>query len=146
MAGTKFSLVAEVTFSTTRKTVLALTAPANQTVFVDLASISFDGTDPEGAKHAVKIRKGGDLGGTSAGAITPVKLGRGGQSTVQSTCGHDYNGTAGTDGSEIATELVHPQAGFTFRERIEIQGGEILSIMVLGGAAGTCRVRMNCEE
>lgn len=146
MAGTRFTVSANVAFSTSRKTLLAITAPANQTVIVNLVSVSFDGTDPEGAKHEVEIRKAGDLGGTSAGAITAVKLDAGGQGTVQTTCGHNYNGTAGTDGSVAAREYVHPQAGFTFREKIEVLGGTTLSLMVDGGGSGNAMVRMNCEE
>lgn len=148
MAGIRGSITtAEVALAaSTKKTVLQLTAPANQRLILKRWGIFFDGVDPLAAPVEVEL-----LFQTTAGtlsSLTPVKLTPGSE-TVQATAG--YNATAEpTAGDLVEAAEVHPQSGYEvimpLGEEIIIPGGSRIGITALAGATVNARAKMLFEE
>ncbi|MFN7019891.1 MAG: hypothetical protein ACK4WH_01010 [Phycisphaerales bacterium] len=142
MAGLHAAAVAAtVSTGTSAKTLLRITAPANQGVRVNRLSISFAGTSPTAGKIKVDLIKG-NTGGTSS-SLTPQKI-HGHAGAVQATAREAFS-AEGSGGTVIATESVHPQGGYTFPEEILLLN-ESLDIRVTAPAAVNAEVRARWEE
>jgi len=130
----------------TPKTVIQISAPANQRLKVKRWGIFFDGVN--GSAEPVQVRL---LRQTTAGTMstmTPVKQVAGNE-TVQTTA--QYNATAEpTAGDVIDVAEVHPQSGYEviipFDMPIEIPGGERIGIECTAPDAVNARGKIVFEE
>jgi len=151
MAGLRYSFQSgEIATGVARRTMLQVTAPANQRIKVKEWSISYDGvvqTNP-GIFVEIERQTSAGLGGD---VITGKKLDDDIAETVQSTGLELIDGTtAPTPGDVLMSEQVHPQGGYTWRaafgEEIIVKGGERLGIIVTASVDVNAVVRMICEE
>jgi len=145
MAGLRISAVSgSVATGTSNKTILSITAPANQRLVIDRASISFAGVSPTADKILVQILRSA-TGGSGSSGVTVQKVNASDAESVQATAAKDYSGGP-MSGTAIFEELVHPQSGYTAPEKIIVKGGETLAINVTAVAGVNCRARFNGEE
>lgn len=144
MAGLEATAVAtsgNSTGSSGAKTILQISAPANQGVRVKRVSVSFEGTSPTAGKIKVEVLKGA-TGGTGTNLTTQKKHGHGG--SVQTTAKENFSGEP-TGGTVLFTESVHPQGGYTAPEEFLIVN-ETLGIRVTAPAAVNYNARIVFEE
>lgn len=144
MSGLKATAVSSAvgTGAATTKTILQITAPANQGLEVLRSSISFNGTSPTAGKALVEIVKG-TTGGTGTN-LPPAKL-HGHTGSVQATAKENFTAEP-TGGTVIFTEQVHPQSGYTAPELIILNPGETLAFRTNVPAAVDARARFQWEE
>lgn len=144
MAGVRFAQnSASVSTSTSAKTIAQVTAPANTGLIVDEIDVSFDGTSSTGPKVLVEILRSMTSGtGTTN---NPVKTNVCDDETLQCT-GKDNFTVEPSGGTVIDQQLVHPQAGASFRRRYRVKGGETLSIRTTVSTAVNARSRIGGEE
>lgn len=132
-----------VATGTSNKTILAITAPANQKVWIDRASISFDGNSPTASKILVQMIRTAS-GGSGSSAATVQKRDADDAESVQSVGAKDFSSPH--SGTVVFEELVHPQSGYTAPEGLRLKGGETFCINVTAPAGVNCRARFNGEE
>lgn len=130
------------TGDTTRKTILAYTAPGNTGARVRRVSISFSGTSPTAGKIQVYLTKG-FTGGTST-SRTPVKVG-GHTGSVQGGGAENFTGEP-SGGVDAFGALVHPQSGYDVACDICLNPGERAGLVVLAPAAVNAVATMDLEE
>lgn len=144
MAGVRFALnSSSVSTTTSAKTIAQITAASNIGLVVDEIDVTFDGTSSTGPKVLVEILRSA-TGGTSS-SKSPVKTNVNDDETLQ--CSGQENFTAeGSSGIVIDQQLVHPQAGASFRRRYRVKGGETLNVRCTVSTAVNARVRIAGEE
>mgnify|MGYP001574196785 CR=1 FL=1 len=152
MAG--LALVAQteaVATTTAKKTVLQITAPANQRLLVREISVSFAGIVNTDAPILVQVLPQ-STAGTGGDALTPQKEYAGDDETPQSTILKDIDTgePTGVATGSLLTEYVHPQTGFTWQapngKAIVVKGGTALGIAVTAGVSVNCVSRIRYEE
>lgn len=131
---------------TSRKCILSITAPANQDVEIETVSVSFDGQTAGNPKVLVQLEHDAkaSTSGSGSSSVTPVardyRL-----SSIQTAAAEGYS-TAPTGGSIVAQELVHPQGGYTFREKFTVQRGKCFAVFCTVATSVGCRARISFEE
>ena len=148
MAGIKMAAVtAPIVSGTALITLLQIVAAANHRVLVKEISISFDGTTNTAVPILVQVARQSTAGTMSALTINKVNEDDG--ETLQTTALHTAT-VEPTTGVEVLTEYVHPQAGYTWQapydEKIVINGGDRLGVLINADATVNCVVRMFLEE
>jgi hypothetical protein len=129
----------------TTTTILQIAAPTNQKLRVFEASISFDGVTAADAKILVEHVADATTGGTGT-AVTPQKVNGSDGETIQQT-GKEAFTVEPTGGRVIFKELIHPQAGYTWRGHTPVKGAGAFGIRVTTGAqAATMVARVLSEE
>lgn len=129
----------------TTTTLLQVNAAANSRLRVYEASISFDGIAAADHKILVEHVVDATTGGTGT-TVTPAKVDGGQSETVQQTAKEAYT-VEPTGGRVIYKELVHPQAGYTWRGHVPVKGGGAFAIRVTTAAEASTMVgRVNTEE
>lgn len=124
------------------KTVLMLSAGSTVGVDVPRNSISFDGTSPTAGKVTVELVKGA-TGGTGS-SVTPQKVT--GAGSVLLTARDNFSAEP-SGGTIIATELVHPQSGYTMPELVDLDPSDTISIRCTAPASVNARARFaGCKE
>ena len=135
MAGIRATVVTpEVATGTSLKTILQITAPANQRLVVKEWAVSMDGqSNTNGPVQALIVRQ------TTAGtmsALTPRKMNQSDQETLQATALQNATVEQTTTDTVMALQQ-HPQGGFhwqaRFGDELVIQGGERLALQILAG-------------
>lgn len=144
-----FISTAEIALSAaTAKTVIQLTAPSNRRVKIAGWGVFFDGISPSAEPVQVSL-----VIQTTAGtmtSLTPIKLTRGADETIQSTAQHTATAEP-TATDEIDMAEVHPQGAYEIyypqgpTERW-IGGGERVGIKCTAPAAVNVRAKITFEE
>lgn len=149
MAGVFFNVSTEgevACVAATAKTVIRVTAPANQAVKVLGYGIYFDGVTAAAEPVQVRLRKS-TTAGTST-AVTPRRV-SGPSVTIQSTSGKNFS-AEGTDGDIIHPIEVHPTSGyekmFPMGQEVVLGGAERLGLKVTAPANVNCEAILFCEE
>lgn len=149
MAGINFRCDSgEVSLSAaTAKTVVQLTAPANQRVLVRGIDIHFRGVNPIASPAKIRV-----LRQTTAGtmtSLTPVKLNNADSETIQSTAQHTATAEP-TAGTVLMTLEQHPQSSnvlyFPYDIPIHLSGGTRLGVEITATDSVTVSVGLTCEE
>jgi hypothetical protein len=129
----------------TAKTVVQITAPANQRIQIDGWSVSFDGVSGTAEPVVVEL-----LRQTTAGTMTgttPVRKGVGSE-TIQTTS--QKNATVEpTAGDVLRRYEVHPQTGAEWKfdpKEIEMAGGTRLGIRCTAPAGVNVVASIDAEE
>ncbi|MBC7294468.1 MAG: hypothetical protein H5T84_10295, partial [Thermoleophilia bacterium] len=130
----------------TTKTVLGLNAPANQSVAIFGASITFDGTSNTAEPVSIQL-----LRHTTAGTSTarnPLKT-KDTSTALQTTGGENYSAEP-TAGDILRTWHVHPQAGaivpLLLEREIVVPGGGRVSLRCTAPAGVNCLATIDGEE
>lgn len=128
------------------KTVLRLSAPADQPVEVYEWSVGFNGIVATDHKPLIEILMDSVGNGTST-ARTPLRIDPG-TAAIQSTARENFTAEPVTPSVRpIIKERVHPQAGYTWRGSLPIKPGGTLDIRITGaGEAWSCMPRMLFKE
>lgn len=100
---------ATIACGTSRKTLLMVTAPADQALRLKRVEVTFDGTSPTGQKPLVQLVRGVS-GGSSYTSRTPQKNANTNLATVRATA-QENPSVESTGGTEIRRALPHPQGG-----------------------------------
>lgn len=129
----------------TTTTILQVNAPANQKLRVYEASISFDGIVAADHKILVEQVVDATTGGTGT-TVTPQKLNGSDGETIQQTSKENYT-VEPTGGRVVWKELIHPQAGYTWRGFVPVKGGGAFALRVTTYAEpATMVARIHSEE
>lgn len=132
----------------TQKTVLQVTAPANQRLLVDTISLAFDGVTPTNEPVSVHIYRQTNAG-SGGSAYTPKKLDNTHTETVQATALYNITSEP-TYGDLIYSVLVHPQSGIVLQlpenRRLIVPGGTRLGVVLTAPNGVNANCTLFCEE
>ncbi len=132
----------KATTGTNAKTVIRITAPANQGVRVKKFGITFSGTSSTAAPIDIAIVVGGS--GGSGTSVTPRKT-SGHSGSVQSAAAGHY-ASEPTSYTTIKTYAIHPQRGIEAPLDNVLAGGESLGVVVTAASAVDCQGFIEFEE
>lgn len=151
MAGIRFTCqTQQFTTGTSELCVLQILAAANHRVKVREFSVSFTGIVNTDAPILCQLLRQSDAG-SGGDALTPQKMDPTDDETIQTSALENLDGSAvPTETSELISEEVHPQGGYTwqapFGGEIVVPGSGRLGINVTAAVAVNCVARMVCEE
>ena len=130
----------------TTKTLLQITAPANQRVKILRYGVSFDGVSATGAP--VQIYAGKQTGVWTGTANVPTRV-TPGTETVQTTA-KDAMTVEGTQGVRVDATHVHPQSSYirdlAYGQEVILAGGEMFGISVNADAIVNAKAFIEFEE
>lgn len=129
--------------STSARTILRITAPANQGVRIKRWGISFFGTSTTGAKVQVDALLAG-TGGSGEDSVTPRKI-SGHATSIQATCKEAFDSEP-TSYTLVKSYSVHPQSLIEVPGNIDLAGGESFAIRANVGTAVDCVAFIEFEE
>lgn len=130
----------------TAKTVLMITAPANQRVVVQRMGIFFDGTKSNDAPALIQLYRMEDAGTLTSGSVADYQdLGV----TFNTTFG--YNATAEPTYGELVDSFnIHPQQGIEIilplMQELIVAGGGRVGMVVTASSSVNCIAKMMFEE
>lgn len=134
----------KISTSTSARTLLRVTAPANQGLRIKRWGVSFFGTSPTGAKVQVDTLTGG-TGGSGEDSVTPRKL-SGHATSIQATAKEAFD----SDPTSYVLQKsysVHPQSGIVESAgNLELAGGESFAIRATVGTAVDAVAFVEWEE
>ncbi len=138
----------DISFATATKTIMQLVAAANHRIKIERIRVSFKGQSGSEAPVLVEL-----LRQSTAGTMTSLTLYKANDSddeTIQTTAQHTATAEP-TAGDVIASQLVHPQAGYDFvflpGRELFVKGGGRLGVRVnTPMQAGTIDVSAEIEE
>ena len=147
MAGLPFRITAEgVSLSAaTTKTVISVTAAANNPLRLVRWGITFKGTSTTAAPGRVRLKRM-TTAGTST-SVTPVKTDDRISGTLQATAFKDFS-AEGTLGDVLEPVNVHPQTGYVsgVYDSVAVAGSSRLGLDCNFADAVTCDAWMEFEE
>lgn len=131
----------------TPKTVLQVTAPANQRLRIIGFGVYFDGTSVSAEPINVKLARQSNAGTMSS--VTPTKSDDSLPETIQSTASADASAEP-TTGDVIKFLNIHPQSGYEMASGVKdedwIKGGGRVGIIVTAPASVNVIPWIKCEE
>lgn len=131
----------------TAKTVLQVTAPANQRLRIIGFGVYFDGTSVSAEPVNVKLVRQSSAGTMSS--VTPTKSDDSLPETIQSTASVDASAEP-TTGDVIKFINIHPQSGYEMASGVKdedwIKGGGRVGIIVTAPASVNVIPWIKCEE
>ena len=137
----------------TPRTVLTLTAPTNQRVYLEYLEVSFDGTTATNTPVEVIVQRA-SAGGTLGTTLTPTKLGAGGSETIQ-TVGKSgvvsVEPTYSSPPQALHEFTLTPNGGtvilpLPFDQKDVIAGAGIIGVLVTAAQNVNVRVTAGTEE
>lgn len=143
MAGREFNFVStKIATGTSRKCLIMMTAHASAGLQGIQPDISFYGNSPTAEKIQVELVKG--AGGGTGTSLTAAKTKGAGSVLATGVGNYSSNPTSGT---VLARVSVHPQSGYRFPDRIDLDPGETLAIFVTAAAGVDSEANfLNCRE
>lgn len=133
----------------TPKTVMAITAPANQRLKLMGLEVFFKGTVATDTPVKIEISRITTNGGTAT-AVTPASNDDDDAETPQGTYQAAFTAEPSTYGANLRTWEVHPQTGlvvyFPFGQEIKIKAGKILGIRLTSTQNETVSLNAIVEE
>ena len=139
--GTEIALV-----GATAKTVLQLTAPANQRLKILGFGVFFDGIVATAEPVEIRVLRQTTAG--TATSVTPRMISAGSE-TLQATANKNASAEP-TAGDELDVLQVHPQSGYEVMfppgQELIIPGGGRIGIEVTAPVAVNCNAKMRYEE
>ena len=142
------AVTAQISTTTSTRTLLQLVAASNHRVLVREWHIAFEGITATDAPIQVRVLRQTTAG--TASALTLVKADDSDDETLQTTAQHSFTSTEPTSGDVLFNRLVHPQSGFSIilppgRELV-MKGGSRLAFEVTAAVAVDATVTVEFEE
>lgn len=141
----------ETSITSTAKTVVTITAPANQRVKIKGIEIFGKGTSNTDTPVKVELMTYASITGGTAGSVTTSKLDGDLAETVQSTIAGNYTAEPTyTTGVTVRVWEVHPQTGlavyFPLHDEIKLKGGNGFALRLTSNQNETMSANVICEE
>jgi len=152
MAGLKYRVATgEVAITSTAKTVVTISAPANQRVKIRGISIWGKGTSNTDSPVKVEYIRANSITGGTAGTVTTTKSDGDIGETIQSTVAGNYTAEPTyTSGVTEEVKEVHPQSGWEIwppsEDDIVLKGGTVFALRLTSVQNETVAVVLYCEE
>lgn len=144
--------VGEVSVTSTAKTFLLLTAPANQRVKIKGLEVFGKGTSNTDTPVKVELVKAASITGGTAGTIPTVSALDGDVAeTVQTQVTGNYSAEPTYSGPTVMrTWEVHPQTGlaiyFPLHDEIVLKGGTVFGVRLTSNQTETMSINLIAEE
>ena len=149
MAAKRFTTrnAAVIATGTSAKTILQIKAASGHAAKISEISFSFGGISTTGPQVLCEVMQGvSDDGASSAGTVVTFDRTQSGSATVTSK--ENYTSEPGTPGDAVFGELVHPQAGYTWRPPggLTLKDGESIGLRVTTSTSVNVMGRFIWEE